>query len=245
MLFEVPVSLGWLYVTASEPGPLEQHQKSIEPTQADTVLGVVTRGPPAAPGRPLPRHERWAGLDLISKQIRLMREVSQVQPAGARWLLKEAIFWLWEAPKINHQTLRRGKYSLHVPWSPRAYERVASWRSGMKLPSTEGLRLEHLIPRAIVAEHLLNTKDLPDLAPFLNRYFQAVVVAKKDDQELNQVGLRSKWPKDWKRSDSLWLRYSVAAARYGLGKLDPAGFKVPVREDTDLVQYLRTKSGRG
>src|SRR3954451_8610297 len=100
---------------------------------------LMPQGATAAQGR---------RLALLERQIRFMREYAQL-PASrpqANWLLKEAIFRMWEAP--NLKAPKFGKYSLHLPWSPRAYERLVGWKPGKKpQPSVIGLRFEHLVPR--------------------------------------------------------------------------------------------------
>lgn len=164
-------------------------------------------------------HDREELLALIVDQIDLMRRFAQdarYRPR-ARWLLKEAVFWIWELPQLKEPRL--GKYSLHLPWSPKAYERLAGWSPGAKRPPTDGLRFEHLIPRGILAEALL-TETPTDLAGFLDRHFRAAVITVDDDRQLNKAGVRARMPPGWNLGDDPWDRYRAA-------HLDPDGFVVP------------------
>jgi hypothetical protein len=164
-------------------------------------------------------HNRDELLDLIVEQIELMRRFAQDERyrPRARWLLKEAVFWIWELPQLKEPKL--GKYSLHLPWSPKAYERLDGWAPGAKRPSTDGLRFEHLIPRGLLAEALLNETPA-DLAGFLDRHFRAAVLTIEDDHQLNKAGVRARMPAGWKLGDDPWERYRTA-------ELDPASFVVP------------------
>lgn len=165
-------------------------------------------------------HEREDLLALIDEQIELMRRFAQDARARprARWLLKEAIFWIWELPQLKEPRL--GKYSLHMPWSPRAYERLVGWAPDDKpQPRTEGLRFEHLIPRGVLAEALL-AETPPDLPAFLDRHFRAAVLTIEDDHQLNKAGMRAKMPAGWTLGDDPWQRYRAAS-------LDPDAFVIP------------------
>ena len=170
----------------------------------------------------MPEHEhsREDLVILVGEQIELMRRVAQAvrHRPRARWLLKEAVYWIWELPQIKEPRL--GKYSLHMPWSPKAYERLRGWTPNDKpRPRTEGLRFEHLIPRGILAEELL-TETPSDLAAFLDRHFRAAVLTVEDDHQLNKAGVRAKMPADWKLGDDPWQRYRAAG-------LDPDAFVIP------------------
>ena len=125
------------------------------------------RRPLDPPRMPEHEHSREDLVILVGEQIELMRRVAQAvrHRPRARWLLKEAVYWIWELPQIKEPRL--GKYSLHMPWSPKAYERLRGWTPNDKpRPRTEGLRFEHLIPRGILAEEPL-TETPSDLAAFL------------------------------------------------------------------------------
>ncbi len=161
-------------------------------------------------------------LSVVGDQIGLMRRYAALGPEmrpHARWLLKEAIFRIWELPGLKAPKL--DKYSLHMPWSPRAYERVAGWVPGSRpRPSIGGLRFEQIIPRGLLADMLLDeTPD--DLGEFLDRYFRAAVLTVEDDHQLNAAGVRGRMPAGWHLGDDPWERYRKAG-------LDPDAFIIPV-----------------
>jgi hypothetical protein len=169
-----------------------------------------------------PAPDREKLLALIVEQIELMRRFAGHDDGyrpRARWLLKEAVYWIWELPQLKEPRL--GKYSLHMPWSPNAHDRLTGWQPGHKpRPSTEGLRFEHIIPRGLLAEELLRETP-PDLADFLDTHFQAAVLTVADDHQLNQAGVRARMPGGWTLGDDPWDRYRAAG-------LIPEDFVVPV-----------------
>jgi hypothetical protein len=74
-----------------------------------------------------------------------------------------------------------------------------------------GLVHEHLIPRKIVREMLMNLKDPSPEAvnEIFDRFCVGVVITKTEDTRLNELGLNSNMPSNWDHKD-LWARYHAA-----------------------------------
>lgn len=157
--------------------------------------------------------QREARLDILRAQIALMRRYADETGDGqrARWLLKEVIYRVWEQPQIPEP--RFDKYSLWFHWSPRAFERLTGYTKGGRHAEIKGLRLEHLIPRGILASELLE-KEPDDLASFLDTYFKAAVITTDDDAQLNRHGVRSRMPGGWVLGSDPRVRYEQAGFRW-------------------------------
>jgi len=82
---------------------------------------------------------------------------------------------------------------------------LKGYKKGSRRPDIKGLRLEHVIPRGILAEELLSHEP-EDLARFLDKHFQAVVITTEDDTQLNQHGVRSRMPAGWEIGFDPWVR---------------------------------------
>lgn len=165
----------------------------------------------AAVGR-LTDAQRQVRVDILREQIALMRRYAEEtgDRQHARWLLKEVIYRVWEQPQIPEP--RFDKYSLWFGWSPRAFERLTDYSKAGRRPDITGLRLEHVIPRGILASELLdNVPD--DLAAFLDTHFKAVVITTDDDAQLNRHGVRSRMPQGWELGSDPWVRYEQAGFR--------------------------------
>lgn len=143
----------------------------------------------------------------------------------ARWLLKEVIYRVWEQPQIPAP--RFDKYSLRFRWSPRAFERLTEYTKGGRRPDIKGLRLEHVVPRGILAADLL-ANDREDLAAFLDTHFTAVVITTDDDAQLNQHGVRHRMPEGWGLGSDPWVRYEQAG-------FSPGDFLVPCQVRPDFA----------
>lgn len=184
---------------------------------------VEIRRPPSV----LSAQQRQARVEIIRAQIDLMRRygTSTGDTQHARWLLKEVIYRVWEQPQIP--VPRFDKYSLWFPWSPRAMERLDGYVKGGRRPNIVGLRLEHLIPRGILAEELLRHTPV-DLAAFLDNNFRGIVVTTDDDAQLNAAGVRARMPEGWTFGTDPWVRYEAA----GFRKVD---FLVPCAARPELA----------
>jgi hypothetical protein len=179
------------------------------------------------PPRVLTASERAVRVQILQAQIRLMRRYAKRtgDEQHARWLLKEVVYRVWEQPQIPPP--RFDKYSLWFHWSPRAQERLKGYAPGGRRPDIKGLRLEHVIPRGILARELLN-REPADLASFLDSHFRAAVITTDDDAQLNRHGVRNRMPKGWGLGDDPWVRYREAG-------LDPETFLVPCRARPELA----------
>jgi hypothetical protein len=120
---------------------------------------------------PLTDAERQVRADIVRDQIALMRRYAEEtgDRQHARWLLKEVIYKVWEQPQIPQP--RFDKYSLWFRWSPRAFDRLAAYTKDGRRPDIKGLRLEHMIPRGILASELLDSVP-DDLAAFLDMHLR-------------------------------------------------------------------------
>lgn len=176
--------------------------------------------------RTLTDEQRAVRVEVVRDQVELMKRYGAAtgDRQHARWLLKEVIYRVWEQPQIPPP--RIGKYSLWFRWSPRARERLADCKPGGPRPDINGLRFEHLIPRGILAEELLEAVP-DDLAAFLDRHFVAAVITTQDDAQLNSAGVRTRMPGDWSLGDDPWLRYKAAG-------FTPSEFVVPCEVQPEL-----------
>jgi hypothetical protein len=171
--------------------------------------------------------QRRVRVGIVRAQIELMRRYAREtgDDQHARWLLKEVIYRVWEQPQVP--VPRFDKYSLWRPWSPRAFARLSSYTKGARRPAIEGLRLDHIIPRGILAEELLS-KDPGSLEAFLDTHFTVAVITVEDDRQLNTHGMRARMPDGWSLGSDPWIRYERA-------HLDPAAFLVPCEERPELA----------
>jgi hypothetical protein len=191
---------------------------------------------------PIPRSvlstgERDARLAVVRDQIELMRRYQRTTAGNdAEWMLKEVIYHVWQKPQIPKPRL--SKYSLWFPWSPAAYARLDGWVPGMRpQPPIDGLVLEHLIPRVILAKELL-AEDPADLAAFLDEHFCAAVVTRADNAQLNEAGMRIRMPAGWALGQDPWVRYREAG-------FDPQKFNVPCVARPELAEQKRDLSALG
>jgi hypothetical protein len=185
---------------------------------------------------PVPRSvlsadERQARLAVVRDQIELIRRYQRTTSGNdAEWMLKEVIYHVWQKPQIPKPRL--SKYSLWFPWSPAAYARLDGWSPGMRpQPQVDGLVLEHVIPRGLIAKELL-AEEPPDLPAFLDEHFRAAVVTKADNAQLNAAGMRIRMPASWALGQDPWVRYREAG-------LDPREFKVRCVARPELADYER------
>jgi hypothetical protein len=182
---------------------------------------------PAPPRSLLTDAERGVRLEIVRAQIALMRRYAHGtgDDQHSRWLLKEVIYRVWEQPQIPPP--RFDKYSLWFPWSPRSSERLRSYKKGDRRPDIKGLRLEHLVPRGILARELLE-HDPEDLGVFLDTHFKAAVITSDDDAQLNHHGVRNRMPDGWHLGSDPWVRYEHAGFRR-------ADFAVPCEVRLELA----------
>lgn len=141
--------------------------------------------------------------------------VGSERGGAARRVLREAVWFLWEAPRLP-KPLLDAKYPLAYPWSPRARE-VA--QAGSRPPGGWGLVIEHAVPRTILVTTLLTdptTREPAQTLALLVGGTRAAVITRDDDALLNAAGLRHQMPERADPGDG-WARYRAAG-------LDPAMF---------------------
>jgi len=140
-----------------------------------------------------PKNKRFRTKDEICRDVSHILRSSDLHD-GTKLAVIDQIFWVWSEFDGKHAGC---KY-----WSKAATE------SGLK---NKGLVHEHLIPRKIVREMILNLEDLSPEAvnDILDRFCVGVVVTKAEDTRLNELKLNSQMPPDWDHKN-LWARYHAA-----------------------------------
>ncbi len=136
---------------------------------------------------------RFRPKDVICRDVSHVLRSAELH-LGTKLAVIDQIFWVWSEFD--------GKHAGCNYWSKAAIE------SGLK---NKGLVHEHLIPRKVVREMLLNLKDPSPEAvnDILERLCIGVVVTKEEDTRLNDLGLNSQMPPDWDQQN-LWARYHAA-----------------------------------
>src|ERR1035437_8238166 len=136
---------------------------------------------------------RFRSKEVICQDVSHILRCSELH-IGTKLAVVDQIFWVWSEFDGKHAGC---KY-----WSKAAIE------SGLK---NKGLVHEHLIPRKVVREMLLNLDHpFPEAVnDILERLCIGVVVTKAEDKRLKDLGLNSKMPAYWDQQD-LWARYHSA-----------------------------------
>ncbi len=126
---------------------------------------------------------------------------------GTKFCVVHEITWVWSEFYGKHKGC---KY-----WSINA-QKVAD--------NTKGLIHEHIVPRKIIIDHIMNMKTPSEveLFDYLEKNCIGVVVTKEEDKQLNKAGLNRKMPVEWDGQDP-WARYkevgiSVLYIENGIGK---------------------------
>ena len=139
------------------------------------------------------KNPRFRSKDVICRDVSYVLRNTDLH-IGTKLAVIDQVFWVWSEFDGKHAGC---KY-----WSKAAVE------SGLK---DKGLVHEHLIPRKLVREMLLNLEDPSPEAvnDILERLCIGVVVTKGEDTRLNELKLNSKMPDDWDQQN-LWARYQAA-----------------------------------
>jgi hypothetical protein len=115
--------------------------------------------------------------------------------AGPLRVLREAMWFAWEAPRLPLPTVSL-KYPCSYPWSPRAQDVHAS-SHGRRPRGGFGLEIEHLYPTHLLRREFLAgaTPDLPSLVEMLTTRTLAAVVTKEDHLLLpSRANASDSWP---------------------------------------------------
>ena len=110
---------------------------------------------------------------------------------GTKFAVLSEITWVW--------TEFHGKYDGCKYWSKEA----------LKVKNSRAeLIHEHVVPKKVLIEQLIDKQNLfpQEIYCFLEKFCIGAVITKKEDQKINDVGLRSKMPKTWNNEDP-WARY--------------------------------------
>jgi hypothetical protein len=124
------------------------------------------------------------------------------RPAGRARVLREALWFLWEQPRLP-RPLVRSKYPKSYPWSPAARALVRSGVPG-------GLVLEHVEPRSLLVADLLRDAEgwTPEsFAAVLHRRTGAAVLTVADGRRLTAAGFSRSMPDG---GHGVWARYVAA-----------------------------------
>ena len=140
-----------------------------------------------------PKNIRYRTKEIICRDVSFILRCNELHP-GTKLAVVDQVFWVWSEFDGKHAGCRY--------WSKEAID------SGLK---NKGLVHEHLVPRKIVREMLLNLTDpTPEaIQSIFERYCIGVVVTQKEDARLNELGLRSKMPSDWDNKN-IFARYESA-----------------------------------
>lgn len=140
-----------------------------------------------------------------------------VPPAWPNHLAREALYDLWERPRLP-QPLVGPKYPVAYPWSSEARRLYES----LTRPALRGqLVLEHLAPRAILIGKLVQQSASLTVNEFLQLIQQGVVAAvitNQEDKTLGAAKVGKSYPAGADPVADPWCRYRFAG-------LDLAGFE--------------------
>lgn len=140
-----------------------------------------------------PKNVRFRSKEIICRDLAYILNNSNIHE-GTKLAVIDQIFWVW--------TEFDGKYEGCKYWSESA---INSKLIG------KGLVHEHIVPRKIIRDRLLNINNpTPDaIRSLLDQFCIGVVVTQKEDKKLDSLKLRSKMPNDWDGNDA-WARHKAA-----------------------------------
>ncbi len=172
--------------------------------------GVPTQAPAPTATAPGAAGRDEADLSLVLSMLRAYADHQRaLGTASAVRLLREAIFFFWEAPRLPPG----GKYSRHLPHSAAARERRAEGHR-------DGFVFEHVHPISLVVRALL--ADMPTDTAQLRQALEAssdrVIITKAEDAALSAAGMRNEIPPD----GDPWGRYrAIGLGRSHFAPLEP------------------------
>lgn len=163
------------------------------------------------PGRPLSlgKSEDAAdagGLLSVLQGCRLMRTRRH---AGTTHVARQALWSFWELPRLP-RPLIQNKYPPAYPWSAAARALYESHE--VAPPGGRGLVLEHLTPRNLLLDDLIQRCDkltIQRLIAELSSRLIGTVVTKDEDRMLTAAGFGFGGPTGADPTD-LWARYRAA-----------------------------------
>lgn len=174
--------------------------------------GATTRGAAGPePGRPrsLGQSEDVADAKALLAVITACRStLARGRPrSGPLRLLREAVWSIWEEPRLP-RPLVASKYPVVYPWSPRARRRHKE--HGVRPSGGWGLVIEHLYPRALLVDDLLDERNSSAgaIVELLAQRVLAAVLTREEDRRLTTEAWRGQMGSTWRdfRADP-WLRY--------------------------------------
>jgi hypothetical protein len=185
---------------------------------------VEQNRPDPSPGRLVPLDDEAdnrdaADLLMVLRAVKSQRDTYGRARAGAGRAAREALWWMWERPRLPGRLIR-SKYPVAFPWSANAREAVSDHhRQGRPNQLLRNLVIEHLYPWSLVLEEAIERStalDPPGLRELLYRRYAAAVITVAEDKTLSAAGVSHKLPPDAAAGDE-WCRARHAG-------LDVAGF---------------------
>lgn len=123
---------------------------------------------------------------------------------GAKYAVIDQALALWSAYEGKHEGCRY--WTKEAIFARREHLRYDG--SGLKIPSEHQLIHEHIVPRNIIRDVLLELQSPSalDVNELLEQYCVGAVITKLQDARLTEMGLRSSMPRGW-RFGNIWARY--------------------------------------
>ncbi len=131
------------------------------------------------------------------------------QRSGAARVLREAVWFLWEQPRLP-RPLVGSKYPLSYPWSPPARDR---WLAhGRRRPQGGwGLVIEHIYPRECLIADLVDDPLASTPAAVIEVLSTRLIAAVITSSEDRMLPSRSRSPREWTDYEvDPWVRYRMA-----------------------------------
>ena len=125
---------------------------------------------------------------------------------GAKYAVIDQALNLWS----SHE----GKYSGCQYWTPEAilaaHEHLRYEGQGLAPPYEHRIVHEHIIPRNIIRDILLNSQSLiaSEIESLLKLYCVGAIITKPQDDKLTKAKLRASMPNQWQPGD-IWARYRI------------------------------------
>jgi hypothetical protein len=172
------------------------------------MVGDMPDPEPGRPGTLGPKADAADARSIVAVARASRRAIARGSPrAGPKHLVREGIWSWWEAPRLP-EALQR-KYPKSYPWSAGAQERFRE--KGPHRPvGGWGLVIEHLYPRGMLVQDLLDDGDLDAerAAALLTARLMAAVVTEWENKQLPPRGQAGDTWDDYAADP--WRRYRAS-----------------------------------
>ncbi len=148
---------------------------------------------------------------LLKKRIANFLELALTNSSDAFLLGILLDRFLWTATEDNDKN-ERVKYIGQPYWSKEAILQYQRQNQGRKNKYIKNLRHEHIVPRNIIKKRILGLpiKSAENIFKILESCSHAVIVTKKEDQRLKDVGLNKDMPESFHKDGNIKARYQAA-----------------------------------